>query len=186
METIGPVSDTSHDEPVAAESFGDATQLEGRNPEPSSWLLELGTAARTGELRSEPQDGLGHPMRAWSSRRAAARARREFVQQAIAAAIIGSDPAHADVEPGEPAGWHDTIELPVIVVDAAAAVEAEQARVKVVALPPVQADEPEPGVEPGLDEDAREFALEECPATALLARIRAYTGSYDPAPISAR
>ncbi len=157
----GPMSYASHDEPVAAESFGDATQVELTNLEPSSWLLELGAAARTVELRAELQQGLGHPIRAWSSRRAGARARRELLQQAFAATVVDPGPRQAAgravsplPEPFDPADWQDTMELPEI-------------------------------AEPDRDEDSDRPA-EESPAASLLARIGAYTVSYDRSTFSAR
>jgi hypothetical protein len=47
---------------------------------PSPWVLELGDAARRAEFRSELQAARGHHLRAWSSRRAGARARRQLVR----------------------------------------------------------------------------------------------------------
>ena len=68
--------------------------------------------------------------------------------------------------PGEP-GSEDTAELPVIETEA----------VRVVPLPPVQAEAPgpEPVVEPA--GEVEEPAAEATPATALLGRIAAYTGA---------
>jgi hypothetical protein len=140
------------------------------SPEPSSWLLELGVSARTVELRAELQHDLGHPIRAWNSRRAGARARRELVRHVLAGSFVES-------------GWHDTMELPVIA--AAAPVDSVPVPVKVVALPPVQAEEPEPDVEPEPDEDGEELATAS-PATALLERIGAYTCATEGSTLSAR
>lgn len=170
------MSDASHDEPVAAESFGDATQVRGTILEPSSWLLELGVAARTAELRAELQQGQGHPIRAWSSRRAGARARRERVRQMIAgAAVVGLQSPEAEApgavrlpEPVEPAGWDDPMELELLSFAPTGWPQPEPEPVRVVALPPVRSAD----LEPDADE-----ALSDIPASTLLARIGSYTGA---------
>jgi hypothetical protein len=84
----------------------------------------------------------------WGSRRAGARTRRKLVQQALAGSVIEPELRQAP----RPADRLDTMELPAV---AAGRPELEQ--FAVVALSPVQG------------EGSR--------ASALLARIRAYTDS---------
>lgn len=84
---------------------------------PSDWVLELGEAARRAGLRSEVYSAQGRHLRAWSSRRAAARARRRHVQELLAgkAAVdhvgvfdffeappVPLAPSIAELEVGEP------------------------------------------------------------------------------------
>jgi hypothetical protein len=64
---------------------------------PSGWVLELGEAARRAELRSEMYAARGNRLQAWSSRRAAARARRRAVQDLLAGK--GRVDAFADEQP---------------------------------------------------------------------------------------
>jgi hypothetical protein len=51
---------------------------------PSDWVLALGEAARLAGLRSDMHAARGNHLRAWRSRRAAARARRRAVQELLA------------------------------------------------------------------------------------------------------
>lgn len=150
------MSDAVQDEFLRAERFGDASQVGGTNIGPSSWLLELGAVARSFEVRAGFQQGRGHPIRAWSSRRAGARTRRELVRQALSAAAS---------EPSRQSDLQVVIPLP------------EPATI--VALPPWQTPEPERVIAP-------ERHLAEEPATALLARIGAYTAAAGPSILSAR
>ncbi len=100
METIRfVVSSSAHLEPVAAGPPGEKAQ--------PSWLLELGAAVREAEAKALFQAGRGLRVRSWSSRRAGARARRELVQQALAASAAGSG-----LEPGE-----DPSELAIDLLD---------------------------------------------------------------------
>jgi hypothetical protein len=133
------MSNTSHYGPVAAEPSGDVTRVGGMILEPSSWLLQLGAAARTFEVRVELQQGRGRPIRAWCSRRAGARTRRGLVRQALSA-VAAEPPRRSDVKP--------------------------------VILPPETAKP--------------EQHLAEEPATALVARIGAYTAAAGASTLSSR
>jgi hypothetical protein len=70
--------------------------------EPSSWLLELGAAARKVEPRAGVRQLRGHPIRAWSRRRAGARARRDRVLQALSGAVVEAEPTPPRVQAEEP------------------------------------------------------------------------------------
>ena len=120
---------------------------------PSVWVLELGEAARRAKFRSELQSERGHHVRAWSSRREAARARRRFVQDLLTARepdaveSPGVEQLTLDLEP--------VVDPLPLVVDELPEVASE--------IPPS---------EPEIDEPAEE---EETFGPALLDRISAYT-----------
>ena len=126
------------------------------------WLLELGAATRQADLRSQHDEGQGHRLRAWSSRRA----RRRVVRQALACTMAGAtevptplaaDPVAVEAirqEPARPGAIEIPFEKPRPGPEPSAAetdpsrddtVEVPAIEVQAVVLPPVEpefADEP--------------------------------------------
>jgi hypothetical protein len=168
--------------------LGDVAHLSEPSPEVPAWLLEVGAAARRAQFLGGRHAEQGHRLRAWSSGRAAARARRKIVRDAFAGGIPQAVEAPAperfegeqlelQMAVTEFEGREDTCEVPAIVLPA---VEPElvEPEPHVVPLPPVQV-EPELEVEPQLEgePDATEDAVEpeEQPVSVLLDRIAAYT-----------
>jgi hypothetical protein len=152
------VSERARPEPVAAAPSGEL--------EPSEWLLELGAASRTVEYRAQLHSDQGRPLRAWTSRRAGARARRQLVQQALAAhAGPFADGAPAEVEAREPV--------------AAAPAETVAAALPLFVPSPFPV-EPLPPADPApIAGDAAQPELETAgePVEPLLSRIGAYTAA---------
>ena len=180
------VSDPSQNEHEAAVPVGE--------PPHAGWLVELGASARARQVPAQ-----GKSLRGWGSRRAVARARRQFIEQLFAstAAPAAAKPVEPDAMPIDEPQVEQAAAVPALsmvpdvsmdseeataprlslvedLVDEQPALREAAAPAPVEAALPVEPEPAEPEAVEREDEPAEAEVVQEI-LPPLLARIGAYT-----------